>query len=161
MYRVGKIVNTHGIKGEVKVMSTSDFDRFKKGNTLYYYNKKEKVNLKIKSVRMQNEIFLIKFEGFNSLTEVEDLKGLELFTSDRPELEEDEYIKEDLIGLSVYSTEGELIGKVIDLRFLPSQELLVVKGEGKKEILIPLIAEFVVSINDKIVVKVIEGLIWL
>ena len=132
MYRVGKIVNTHGIKGEVKVMSTSDFDRFKKGNTLYYYNKKEKVNLKIKSVRMQNEIFLIKFEGFNSLTEVEDLKGLELFTSDRPELEEDEYIKEDLIGLSVYSTEGELIGKVIDLRFLPSQELLVVKGEGKK-----------------------------
>lgn len=81
---------------------------------------------------MQNEIFLIKFEGFNSLTEVEDLKGLELFTSDRPELEEDEYIKEDLIGLSVYSTEGELIGKVIDLRFLPSQELLVVKGEGKK-----------------------------
>ncbi len=159
MYRVGKIVNTHGIKGEVKVMSTSDFDRFKKGNTLYYYNKKEKVNLKIKSVRMQNEIFLIKFEGFNSLTEVEDLKGLELFTSDRPELEEDEYIKEDLIGLSVYSTEGELIGKVIDLRFLPSQELLVVKGEGKKEILIPLIAEFVVSINDKIVVKVIEGLI--
>ncbi|MGI6770942.1 MAG: ribosome maturation factor RimM, partial [Acholeplasmataceae bacterium] len=94
-------------------MSTSDFDRFKKGNTLYYYNKKEKVNLKIKSVRMQNEIFLIKFEGFNSLTEVEDLKGLELFTSDRPELEEDEYIKEDLIGLSVYSTEGELIGKVI------------------------------------------------
>ncbi len=161
MYRVGKIVNTHGIKGEVKVMSTSDFDRFKKGNTLYYYNKKEKVNLKIKSVRMQNEIFLIKFEGFNSLTEVEDLKGLELFTSDRPELEEDEYIKEDLIGLSVYSTEGELIGKVIDLRFLPSQELLVVKGEGKKEILIPLIAEFVVSINDKIIVKVIEGLIWL
>ncbi|HHT82819.1 MAG TPA: 16S rRNA processing protein RimM [Acholeplasmataceae bacterium] len=159
MYRVGKIVNTHGIKGEVKVMSTSDFDRFKKGNTLYYYNKKEKVNLKIKSVRMQNEIFLIKFEGFNSLTEVEDLKGLELFTSDRPELEEDEYIKEDLIGLSVYSTEGELIGKVIDLRFLPSQELLVVKGEGKKEILIPLIAEFVVSINDKIIVKVIEGLI--
>ena len=161
MYRVGKIVNTHGIKGEVKVMSTSDFDRFKKGNTLYYYNKKEKVNLKIKSVRMQNEIFLIKFEGFNSLTEVEDLKGLELFTSDRPELEEDEYIKEDLIGLSVYSTEGELIGKVIDLRFLPSQELLVVKGEGKKEILIPLIAEFVVSINDKIIIKVIEGLIWL
>jgi 16S rRNA processing protein RimM len=159
MYRVGKIVNTHGIKGEVKVMSTSDFDRFKKGNTLYYYNKKEKVNLKIKSVRMQNEIFLIKFEGFNSLTEVENLKGLELFTSDRPELEEDEYIKEDLIGLSVYSTEGELIGKVIDLRFLPSQELLVVKGEGKKEILIPLIAEFVVSINDKIIVKVIEGLI--
>jgi 16S rRNA processing protein RimM len=159
MYRVGKIVNTHGIKGELKVMSTSDFDRFKKGNTLYYYNKKEKVNLKIKSVRMQNEIFLIKFEGFNSLTEVEDLKGLELFTSDRPELEEDEYIKEDLIGLSVYSTEGELIGKVIDLRFLPSQELLVVKGEGKKEILIPLIAEFVVSINDKIIVKVIEGLI--
>lgn len=122
---------------------------------------KRKVNLKIKSVRMQNEIFLIKFEGFNSLTEVEDLKGLELFTSDRPELEEDEYIKEDLIGLSVYSTEGELIGKVIDLRFLPSQELLVVKGEGKKEILIPLIAEFVVSINDKIIVKVIEGLIWL
>jgi 16S rRNA processing protein RimM len=157
MYRVGQIVNTHGIKGELKVMSTSDFDRFKKGNTLYYYNKKEKVNLKIKSVRMQNEIFLIKFEGFNSLTEVEDLKGLELFTSDRPELEEDEYIKEDLIGLSVYSTEGELIGKVIDLRFLPSQELLVVKGEGKKEILIPLIAEFVVSINDKIIVKVSEG----
>lgn len=161
MYRVGKIVNTHGIKGEVKVVSISDFDRFKKGKVLYYYNKKEKVYLKIKSVRMQNEIYLIKFENYDSLTLVEDFKGLELFTSERPELQEDEYLKEDLVGLPVYSTEDKLLGKVVDLRFLPTQELLVVKDQNKKKILIPFISEFIVSITDKIVVKVIEGLIWL
>ncbi len=159
MYRIGKIVNTHGIKGEVKVLSTSDFDRFKKGNTIYYYEKKNKVYLQIKSVRRQHELYLIKFEGYNSLTEVESLTGLNLFTSERPTLEEDEYIKEDLVNLLVYSTKNELIGKVVDLRFLPSQELLVVESEDQKQILIPFIKEFVVSITDKIVIKVIEGLI--
>ena len=52
MYRVGKIVNTHGIKGEVKVYQLVILIDLK-GKALYYYNKKEKVYLKIKSVRMQ------------------------------------------------------------------------------------------------------------
>ncbi|MGI6787216.1 MAG: ribosome maturation factor RimM [Acholeplasmataceae bacterium] len=159
MYRIGVVVNTHGIKGEVKVQSTSDFERFIKGKIIYYYENDEKVYLEIKSVRYQHEILLIKFVGFETLTAAEKLKGLQLFTSERPQLDPDEYLKEDLINLLVYTTDHKLIGKVIDLKFLPSQELLVVKGNDQKKILIPFVDEFIVSITDKIVIKVIEGLI--
>lgn len=159
MYRIGKIVSTHGIKGEVKVLSTSDFKRFVAGKTIYYYDKDNQIFLNIESVRNQQELFLIKFKGFDTLTAVEPLKGVMLFTDERPELKRDEYIKEDLINLLVYSTENELIGRVVDLRFLPTQELLVVENNDHKKIFIPLLKEFVISITDKIIVKVIEGLI--
>lgn len=160
MYQIGKIVKTHGIKGEVKIQSMSDFDRFVPKKTIYYYEKGEKIYLKIATVRKQQQLFLVKFDGFNSLNDVEALKGLDLYTDERPTLEEDEYLKEDLVGLEVYSTNGEYIGKVIDLMFLPSQETLVIKGETKKKILIPFLKEFVIEITDKIVIQVIEGLIW-
>lgn len=160
MYRIGKITTTHGVKGEFKVQSTTDFERFVEGRVIYYLEKDQKRFLTIKSIRTQHSNFLVQFKEIKDLTEAEALRGKYLFTDEEPELEKDEFTKELLIGLEVVDDKGQLIGKVIDVMFLPSQELLVVKGESPKNILIPFLKEFVLEVSDKIYVKLIEGLIW-
>ena len=159
MYRIGRIVRTHGVKGEVKIASTSDFERLIPGKVIYYVKDNTEVKLEIESVRRQQELYLVKFKGLDSLTEVETFKGLDLFTNEEPDLLEDEFTFESLKGLEVITEEGVKIGKVIDVLSLPSQELLVIRGERKKEILIPFLKQFVIEVSDKITVRIIEGMI--
>lgn len=160
MYRIGRITKTHGVRGELKVQSTTDFERFVEGRVIYYLDSDQKRYLKIKSVRLQHPQLLIKFEEINNLNEAEVIRGKDLFTDEDPTLLEDEYTKDQLVGLEVVTNKGEVLGKVVDLMFLPSQEVLVIKGMAPKNILIPFLKEFVLEVSDKIYVKLIEGLIW-
>lgn len=160
MYQIGRIAKTHGVKGEVKVSLTTDFDRFIVGKTIYYYQQDQKIYLTIESVRPQQTMLLVKFKELNSLNEVETLTQKLLYTAEEPPLGEDEYTRHQLIGMTVVSTEGETIGVVKNVMFLPSQEVLVIERDQDKDALIPFLKEFVIEVSDKIVVKLIEGLIW-
>ena len=75
------------------------------------------------------------------------------------ELEENEYYYSDLIGLEVVNQNNEKRGVVLEIRELPQADYLVVNYNGKK-VLVPFIPEFVVDVNDKIIVNEIEGLFW-
>jgi len=157
LYSIGKIVNTHGIKGEVKIKKDTDFDRFKKGSTVYIDGKL----LKIRSVRIQGELYLVAFENLLSLTDVEHLKHQEVFTSDEPtDLKENEYHLPKLIGLSVLTQNNYLVGHVDSLIEVPQGHLLkVIKSDGKY-VLIPFVSEFIKSVTDEeIMIDTIEGLI--
>lgn len=157
MYYIGRIKKTHGLKGELKVLNESDFDRFVEGKIVYTENN---IELKIKSVRKQNEILLVTFLNYDTIEKSSNLQGLELFTNEKPQLDEGEYLMEDIIGLKCYTDEMVYIGEVIDLNFLPSQVILEIKGDIKNKILIPFIDEFIVSVdNEKIIIKPIEGLL--
>ena len=160
MYLVGKIVATHGIKGEVKVKSESDFHRFNIGNIVYIEKDNEKIPININSHRVHKNLDLITFNDIKDINLVLTYVGCNIYTPhNREELNEGEYYIEDLVGLKAISTEGITIGIVHDMREVPQGYILEVKT-NEKIVLIPFVDEFIKEIKkDEIIIELIEGLI--
>ena len=115
---IGQIVNTFGIKGMVKVKPfTDNIRRFDNMEKVYVETNKTKKQYEIEEVKYHKEMVLIKFKGIDRVEEAELLRNayLKVNRKDEPELEEGTYYIVDLIGLDVYSDEGNLLGKVIDI----------------------------------------------
>lgn len=153
---IGKIVNTHGIKGEIRILSDIDYkkDVFKIGNTLYIG--KNKTPLIIKTYRVHKNFDMVTFNDINDINDVLKYKGENVYIN-KNEIKINGYFDEELIGLEVYT--DKLIGIVKEIR-KGYQDLLVI--EGKKEYLIPKIEPFInkIDIEDKkIYINSIEGLI--
>jgi 16S rRNA processing protein RimM len=158
-YEIGKIINTHGIKGELKVKTNSDFDRFKKNKTIYTYIQEKKVEFKIQSVREATDHLIIGLDAFDNINQVLHLKGAVLYTDEKPKLKAGEYHYQDLIGKSVFNQENKRIGVVTDLLEVPQGHLLQIENEGKKS-LVPFVGAFVKSVqDDRIDIEEIEGLL--
>ncbi|WP_313018991.1 ribosome maturation factor RimM [Macrococcoides bohemicum] len=161
---VGKIVNMHGVKGEVKILSASDFaeERFQPGKVLLIPFKDETVELTIKSYRVHKNFHMVSFVGINNINDVEQYKGLDVYqdvdTSSLP-LEENEYYYSDIIGCEVFNDEVS-IGKVTDIFETGANDVWVISGE--KEHLIPYIEDVVKEIdieNKRITIEAMEGLL--
>lgn len=168
-FNVGRIVNTHGIRGEVRILSTTDFEeeRFAVGNKLAAFKKNDKKPtwVTIESVRRHKNFILLTFEGMGNINLVEPFKeGMLKITKDQMEndlLEENEYYYHEIIGCSVTSEEGEKIGEIIDILQTGANDVWVVKG-AKKEHYIPYIGDIVKEIDveeKKIIIHVMEGLL--
>lgn len=153
---LGKIVNTHGIKGEIRIVSDFKYKEevFKKGSNLYIG--RDKVKEEINSYRVHKNYDMVTLVGINDINDVLKYKGKEVYIN-RDEHKFEGIIYEDLIGLEVYS-EDELIGNVTDIMKSTAHPILVV-GEDK---FIPFIDEFILNVDvdkKRIDVKLIEGLI--
>ncbi|MCY9545811.1 ribosome maturation factor RimM [Lysinibacillus xylanilyticus] len=168
-FNVGRIVNTHGIRGEVRVLSTTDFEeeRFAVGIKLAAFKKDDKKPtwVTIESMRRHKNFILLTFEGMNNINLVEPFKeGMLKITKDQMTddlLEENEYFYHDIIGCTIVSEEGETIGAVTDILQTGANDVWVVKGT-KKEHYIPYIEDIVKEIDideKKIVIHVMEGLL--
>ena len=158
LYSIGKVVQTHGIKGEVKIKSHTDFERFIKGNHIIIGDTK----YIIQTVRKQKDLFLVSFEGYPTLTEVEHLKQQEIYTDEEPGLlDSDAFHLPKLIGLDVYDQHNYLIGSVSELVEVPQGYLLrVLRNDNDKTVLIPFIETFIKSVDEtSIHIETIEGLI--
>lgn len=163
---IGQIVNTFGIKGMVKVKPFTDdviarYDNLKK---VYIEIHKSKKQYEIEEVKYHKDMVLIKFKGIDKIEEAELLRNayLKVDRKDEPELEEGTYYIVDLLGLDVYSDEGNLLGKVDDIYNTGSSDIYVVKDELGKQILLPGISDVIKEINleeGRIVVHIIKGLI--
>lgn len=161
---IGKIVNTHGIKGEIKVLSQSDFtdERFQKGQEVYVKNQKESKTFKIASHRMHKNFHLLTFEGVHNINEIEYLKGSKIFQdqeNEAIELEENEYYYSDIIGCSVFIDDAPF-GRITSIMETGANDVWVVKAD--KEYLIPYIEEVVKEIdiaNKTIKIEPMEGLL--
>jgi 16S rRNA processing protein RimM len=167
-FNVGKIVNTQGLKGEVRVVSKTDFPkkRYKIGNVLYLFmpNSNTPIELTVKSHRTHKTFELLSFEGFNNINEVEKLRDgiLKVPESQLGTLNKDEFYYHEVIGCLVTTTEGEEIGKVSEILSPGANDVWVVKGKGGKEILIPYIHDVVkkVDVKEKVIlIDVMEGLL--
>ena len=162
---VGQIVNTFGIKGEVKVVPfTDDIKRFDNLKNVYVKTKKESKQYKIENVKYHKNMVLIKLEGINTVENAETLRNafLEIDRKDAVPLEEGTYFIADLIGTEVYTDEGKLLGKVEDIFNTGSNDIYVVKDELGKQILLPGIKEVIKEVlleQEKIIVHLIPGLI--
>ena len=165
--KVGKIVNTHSLKGEVKVISSTDFEeeRFKKGSKLLITRGNQLIReVVVQSYRNHKNFLLVKFEGIDSAEEAEKLKNLQIkIDSDEVgELEENEFYFHEIIGCQVFDENDRNLGEIIDILTPGANDVWVIKGENGKEILIPYIEDVVKKIditNKKVNIEVMEGLI--
>ncbi len=159
-FEVGKIVNTFGIKGEVKVaLYTENINNFKKGNKIYVNNKE----MQIEKSRLQKNMLILKLKGVDNMTDAEDLRD-SIITVERnkKELPSGTYYIADLIGLDVYTDEGNLLGKIIDIYNTGANDIYTVKTLEGKEVLLPAIKDVVKQVdlqNEKIIVHILKGLI--
>jgi 16S rRNA processing protein rimM len=165
--KVGKIVNTHSLKGEVKVISSTDFEeeRFKKGSKLLITRGNQLIReVVVQSYRNHKNFLLVKFEGIDSVEEAEKLKNLQIkIDSDEVgELEENEFYFHQIIGCEVFDENDKNLGEIIDILTPGANDIWVIKGENGKEILIPYIEDVVKKIDitsKKVNIEVMEGLI--
>lgn len=150
---LGKIVNTFGLKGELKVYPYVDY--ISKVKNIYINNKP----MEIERARNQKNIVVIKLKGIDTIEQAEELKNtvIEMERDDAPELPKGTYYISDLIGFDVYTDEGELLGKLDDIFTTGANDVYQV---GK--MLLPAIKDVIKQIdteNKKIIVHLLKGLI--
>lgn len=153
----GKIVNTHGVGGEVKIEVWLDSPAFFKKFKRLYISGQER---RILSAREHKQFLIARLEGVDDLNTAMALKGktVEVLRADAP-LKEGEFFVQDILGFTVVDERGKTVGKLIDAFETPASMLYVVRGES--EHLIPAVPEFILKIDDKrelILVHMIEGL---
>lgn len=157
---VGKIVGTHGIKGEVRILSNFSLKEkvFGCNKSIYVGDKKEK--LIINGYRKHKNFDMITLEGFSNINEVLKYKGLKVFVLRADlELESNQYVLDDLIGMNIINKNGEY-GKVVDIFDNNGNTLLEISFE--KKYYIPYNSRYIKKVNVKektIEVIDVEGLI--
>jgi 16S rRNA processing protein RimM len=160
---IGRIVAAHGIKGEVKVEPYTDFrSRFQAGTSLLLRGEP----CEVEAVRWTQAGLLLKLRGVETRNTAEALQWetLSLVDDSQPDLGEDEYVVDDLVGLLVVDESGAELGRVEDVLPYPAHDVLVVQrpsSEGSEPILIPAIHEFVLLVDldaETITVRLIDGM---
>lgn len=151
--RVGKILNTHGIKGEVKVLPLTDDPKRYDDLEFVLLDGKE---VNVEGCKYQKDRVIVKLEGINTVEEAERLKNkyLEIPREYAVELEEDTYFIADIIGCTVYDTEGNNLGKIYDVIQTKNNDVYWIRKP--KELLIPVLLDIVLDINveeGKIIIK--------
>jgi 16S rRNA processing protein RimM len=160
---VGRLHKPHGIQGEITMEVLTDFpERFKR-NAIVLVGP-EHIPYQIKTYRWQNRMMLVTFKGISTPEEAGALRNLTVFvrTADVPKLEEGEYYHHQLLGLKVYSETGKLLGKVHEILETGSSDILLVRPEVGKEILLPFIDANLLEVNLEqglIRMKILPGLI--
>ncbi|MBS4217773.1 ribosome maturation factor RimM [Bacillus sp. FJAT-49711] len=167
-FNVGKIVNTHGIKGEVRVISKTDFpeERYSPGSLLYLFlpRSKDPIKLIVKSHRTHKNFDLLTFENYSNISDVEIWKEGILKVSEEQlnDLSEGEYYFHEIIGCTVVTVDDEEIGIVKEILTPGANDVWVVKRKDDKEFLIPYIEDVVINISKedkRIIINPIEGLL--
>jgi 16S rRNA processing protein RimM len=147
---IGKVVGTHGIRGDLKVLSYADsLDPFAPGKGLVLSKNGRPVGFfTVASSRPHKRVILLALEGIHSIEDAEDWIGCDLLMerSALPRLEEDSYYWIDIIGMDVYTVGNRHLGNVEAIFPTGSNDVYVVR-EGKKEILIPAIDSVVIDID--------------
>lgn len=164
MFTIGKISNTHGVKGELRVIpSTDDITRFERLKNIYLVSK-DVSEYEIETVRYHKNYILLKLKGIDNMSDAELLKNalIQIERKDTLPLGKDEYYIKDLIDIEVTTEEGRGLGKIVDIIVTGSNDVYVIDSkETSKQMLIPAIKEVIKKVdieNKKMVVKLLEGL---
>ena len=182
--RIGVITKAHGLNGEVKVFSTTDYpERFKEVREVLLKTPKGQIETEIEGVKFAGGMAVVKFSAFDDVSQVNDLHGTEIYIDRKygQHLEEGEYYIADLIGCSVYADEdlsvypklkikGNRLGTVKDVLQTGANDVYVVDtGVAQKkdsrynvDILLPVIPQCILKVDiekEEIYVHLMEGLI--
>lgn len=153
LFKIGQIINTHGIKGEVKVYPlTEDVNKFKRLKTVLVGG----VEMNILGVKFQKDRVILKIDGIDTMNDAESYKQkyIEIPREDEPKLPEDTYYVSDLKECVVYDTNEKELGRVFDVISTRNNDVYWIKQP--KELLIPVLRDIVLSVDidcKKIVIR--------
>lgn len=160
--KVGKIVNTHGVKGYVKcVPLTDDLERFYELD--YIYTEKDNIKRRIKDVWSRKGTVCLSLEGIEDMNTAEAFRDtyISILEDQLRVLPEDTYYIFELEGMEVYSAEDVYLGKVTSIYQTGANDVYEIKNNNKTY-LIPAVKDVVKDVNiknKKIIINVIEGLL--
>ncbi len=158
LIEVGQVVNTHGIRGEIKLNAWTD-DINDLLELSVFYGKDGSV-FEVENSKIHKNTVIIKFTGISTMNDAEKLKGKVLFTEKKP-LPEGRYYIQDLIGLVAFENDEEL-GKLTDVFNTGANDIYEITTEDKKKIYLPVIDGVIGDVdleNKRIYVKIPEGLL--
>ena len=158
---VGKVTNTHGVMGEVRVQPWADSPEFLcQFKTLYVDS--AYVPYKVERARPHKNMAIVKFEGVTDVPSALAMKNAVLYIDRKDaKLPEGSFFLADLYGLEVRDAEtGSVLGKIADVLTLPASNVYVVRG-GEREWMIPAVPQFIAETNVEegyLRVNLMEGL---
>ncbi|MBE0467752.1 MAG: 16S rRNA processing protein RimM [Candidatus Desulforudis sp.] len=161
---IGEIVNTQGRQGAVRVLPLTDFpERFRDLQAVYLARGGERRLLQIEKVTYHKQFAVIKFREISDMTAAERLKGalLQVPGSDLVPLPDGHYYIFDIVGIDVYTLEGEHLGVVRDVLRTGANDVYTVQTPGGRPLLIPALKAVVREINlesGRMTVVLPEGL---
>lgn len=158
--QIGKIANTHGIRGYVKVIPLT--------KNMYRYDDLKEVfidgaKFEIEDVWYKKDVVMVKFKGYDNINDVICYKNkfIQIDEKDLIGLDQDEYFIFDIVGLQVYLANGKYLGEVKEVLQPGANDVYVIKTK-KSDVLIPAVKEIVKDINvkeNKMIIDPIEGMI--
>lgn len=160
--QVGKIVNTHGLRGDVKVLPlTDDPKRFEDLKVVYVGD--EKLKLDIGKVGYIKGNVLLKFKQYCDINDVEKFKNNMVFidVKDKVKLPEDSFFLDDILGMEVYLEDETHLGTIKDILQPGANDVYVVKNKNL-EYLIPAIKDVVKKVDieqKKMIITPLEGML--
>lgn len=170
-YRIGTLVNTHGIRGEVKVVVITDFpeQRFKVGQSVTLFKdpttNTNGVPLVISKARQQKGLFFLTFKGLDNINDVEQYKGwtIKIAEDALHALPAGEYYYHQIIGLKVVTVDGQELGTIKEILSPGANDVWVVqRGRGQSDVLLPKIPQVIKQVDLEagvVTVELMEGLI--
>lgn len=169
LYNVGKVVNTHGIRGEVKIVSQTDFpeERFGIGSRLVLtdaQNGTSELRVQVESARLHKNVYIVKFKGYDNINDILPYKGWMIKVSDeeRKPLDEGEYYYHQIVGCRVITDEGEELGTIGEILAPGANHVWVVERPKGKPVLLPVIDDVILNVDveaRQVRVHIMEGLI--
>ncbi len=163
--QVGVISSTHGVRGEVKVFpTTDDVKRFKKLKQVILDTGREQRPLEVEGVKFFKNLVILKFKGIDNINDIEKYKGKSLFVdrANAVKLKKNEYFVADMIGMQVFTDDGELFGTLKDVLETGANDVYIIDSEQYGEVLVPAIKQCILEVdveNQKMVIHLMEGLV--
>jgi len=167
---IGKISNSHGINGEVKLFPYTNLSEviFALDNVLLFHPEKKKFFFsKVIEVKPSNKLYILRFQGVETISEAKNLQGFEVYIDKKemPEIEDSEYYIYELIGMLVKYEDGEIVGEVKDIMQTKANDILMIEKKvteyKSEETLIPLIQNFIVEMDKKNNIIIAKRMEWM
>lgn len=164
-FEIGQIVNTSGLKGEIKVKPfTDNITEFESLKTIYVSIADNLKKFVVQKVRYSKNMVFIKLEGIDTLEEAKKYRNLylKIHRKNVVQPKANSYFISDIIGCKVFTDKQEELGKIGDVFPTGSNDVYVIKDETGKEILLPAIKQVIKKVdveNKVIIVHLMEGLI--
>lgn len=163
--RVGTYVNTHGVRGEIKVYPhTDDVTRFSDLKSIMIETKDKKyLTYEVAGAKYHKNMAILKLKGIDNINDIEKYKGSDLYiTRDQAvPLEEGEYFICDIIGADVITDDGVNLGVIKDVLQTGANDVYIVKRKDEKDLLLPVIPDCVLDVdveNSCVKVHLLPGL---
>ena len=147
---IGKIVNTQGHRGELRVIPTTDFpDRFNTMSRVCINQNGQLAVFEIERAYPHKNFFILKFRGIDNMNSAETLKGTYLLIrkEELMPLPDNTFYIFDIIGLKVFTTDGRYLGEISDVQQTGANDIYLIKRDSKTPLLVPALKHVVLEVD--------------